>query len=149
MLILVDTREKKPWNFQFFNATSESRCLKTGDYTLEGFEDKFCVDRKYGAGEIYMCLYSQYGRFKKELQRMQDFEEAYLVIESGFDEVQNFPACLPARARKKVRFNAQNLQDKIEYVQDAYNVEFIFCDNRQAAEKVTFDLLKAFWEKNR
>jgi len=46
--VLVDTREQCPWKFteNSWCSGSEITTLKTGDYTLEGFEDKLCVEKK-------------------------------------------------------------------------------------------------------
>lgn len=35
MLILVDTKEKYPWNFEIFGHTQKHVHLETGDYTIE------------------------------------------------------------------------------------------------------------------
>ena len=45
--IIQDTREQTPWIFDYEKTIAqEIGTLKTGDYTLKGFEDKLCIERK-------------------------------------------------------------------------------------------------------
>ena len=68
MEILVDTREKKPFKFLFSKGSIVTeQCLKTGDYSLRGHEDKITIDRKATSGELAMCFGSEWKRFQKEL----------------------------------------------------------------------------------
>ena len=45
--------------------------LHTGDYTLEGFEDVVCIERKACVSEIAMNLGKKKNAFNAEMERMK------------------------------------------------------------------------------
>jgi len=77
--IIVDTREQKPLEF----VTSEVSGLKTGDYSVKGYEDKFCVEHKTIKDLIGTCSHKNRERFRRELQRMKDGFDFYCIAISG------------------------------------------------------------------
>ena len=46
--VIKDTREQNGWSFSQYDkcAGMEIGTLHTGDYTLRGFEDVICIERK-------------------------------------------------------------------------------------------------------
>lgn len=42
--IIIDTREQQPWEFEHYSTAS--RKLDTGDYSIEGLENLFTIERK-------------------------------------------------------------------------------------------------------
>ena len=56
--VIQDTREKEGWYFSEYDKCSgmESGTLKTGDYTLRGFEELVCIERKASTSEISQNL---------------------------------------------------------------------------------------------
>ena len=73
--IIVDSREKRPlWDLCTVQA------LKTGDYSLVGFEDKIAIERK-SCGDLFKSLGSDSKRFRKELTRAKELDYFALVIE--------------------------------------------------------------------
>lgn len=85
--IIFDTREQKPLDFSNLPIRGvkqlevERATLKTGDYTIKGFEDSVCIERK-SVGDLYGTLFQGRDRFEKEMERMLSFKHKYLVIES-------------------------------------------------------------------
>lgn len=63
--VIQDTREQKGWYFSEYDKCNgmEQGSLKTGDYTLKGFEDMVCIERKFSVEEIATNL----GKKKKLL----------------------------------------------------------------------------------
>lgn len=91
-LVARDNREKA--NFWTFPAGN--RCLgtvvqhlKTGDYTLVGYENTFTIERKASAGEFAGWLFQS--RAEKELIRMDNFVHPYLLLEFEFEDLVTFP----------------------------------------------------------
>lgn len=89
--VIRDTREQRGWNFD-----ASDRCLgtqigtlKTGDYSLLGFEDQFVIERKGSPAELATNLFQK--RFHAELARLDKFKHAYLFLEFGMEHVINFP----------------------------------------------------------
>lgn len=87
--VVRDTREKEGHGWWFDRSSvcggTVARALKTGDYTLDGFEDVFTVDRKGSSNEFVGNLYDD--RFLRELVRMRDFEYAAIVLEFELEEL--------------------------------------------------------------
>jgi ERCC4-type nuclease len=80
MNLIIDTREQKPLTFDFPTTRST---LHTGDYSIGGYEQVFCVERKSIADLIGTCDFKNRKRFKRELQRMQDGYEFYCIVIDG------------------------------------------------------------------
>ena len=88
MVILVEHREKQPWTFQEIlrkypesNIQTKTARLLTGDYTLEGFEDRIAIERK-SRRDAYMTLQHDFTRFDEEFSRMDKMETAWVVVET-------------------------------------------------------------------
>lgn len=83
MIILVDDREKRP--FDFPGVETEEARLETGDYTVKGFEDRFAVERK-SLNDLATSVGSERNRFEDEICRAQEFDQFAVVIESTRQE---------------------------------------------------------------
>jgi DNA excision repair protein ERCC-4 len=144
MIILKDSREKKPWEFQNFDECEAEVCvtLKTGDYTIEGYEDKIIIDRKGCVAELANNLGKDYKRFRNELKRMEDFEEAYIVCDFPIMDVLQFPKSsgISAKLMKYVKMTGEAMFKQINTIEGKYNVKFIFCNNREEAQEKAIEL---------
>ena len=86
MIILVDDREKRPYDFP--GVEVESARLETGDYTVKGFENRFAVERK-SINDLANSVGAERNRFEAEIRRAQSFDEFAVVIEGSQYEVEN------------------------------------------------------------
>jgi ERCC4-type nuclease len=77
MEIIIDTREQTPYEL----VEAKKSKLKTGDYTVDGFEDVMAVERK-SYSDLYKCLTSDLGRFKKQLKRLGKMRHSALLVDS-------------------------------------------------------------------
>jgi DNA excision repair protein ERCC-4 len=77
LTLIVDSREQQA--LQFKNFPSEVRGLRTGDYSLNGFEDVFTVERK-SISDLIGSLTAGRDRFFRELDRMQSYQFKRLLI---------------------------------------------------------------------
>jgi len=82
MVIIQDTREQVP----IFTPSDViiERGLKTGDYSIVGFEDKVTIERK-SIPDLYGSVKRE--RFEKVIARMKKMEWAGLMIEGKEDDV--------------------------------------------------------------
>lgn len=92
--ILVDSREGLPFQFKNFKCDSdfsnkplvintEVATLKTGDYSIKGYEENgICCERK-SLPDLYGTLGSGRERFIREFDRMREFDFSIVVIESS------------------------------------------------------------------
>jgi hypothetical protein len=89
--ILRDTREKKPWDFskdKYFDGQKDV-ALKTGDYSLEGYEDDIVVERKKDVNELIANFTTDKRRIYDEVERLKKFRFAAIVVEQNLAEVLN------------------------------------------------------------
>lgn len=90
--IIRDTQEKKDfWEFSPSKlcAGTISEHMATGDYTIKGLEKYLTIERKGRVAEWAQNINEK--RFTKELERMQDFPLAFVVLEFNMSDIMNFP----------------------------------------------------------
>ena len=77
--VIKDTREKDGWTFTEYDKCEgmDMDALHTGDYTLKGFEDVVCIERKASVSEIAMNLGRKKSAFLREMDRMKDYEFSF------------------------------------------------------------------------
>ena len=94
--VIKDTREQDGWTFSPYDMCEgmEVNTLHTGDYTLKGFEDIVCVERKASVSEIATNLGKKKKAFYNEMERMRDFNFRYLLLEFSALDVINYPLSL-------------------------------------------------------
>lgn len=82
MITLVqDSREQTPLSFHKFRGIETIRQgLKTGDYSVQGYESEICFERK-SVQDLVGTLIGGHERFLREMERMRDFKAKYILIE--------------------------------------------------------------------
>lgn len=86
--VVVDTREKRPYQFASFDNVETVRgTLETGDYSLAGFEKQVSVERKELNDLVKSISYKDKERFKRELQRLKDYRFGCVVVEATLGDV--------------------------------------------------------------
>jgi len=94
--VIKDTREQDGWTFTEYDKCEGMSIgtLHTGDYTLKGFEDVVCIERKASASEIAMNLGKKKKAFYSEMERMRNFDFRYLLLEFSALDVIDYPMSL-------------------------------------------------------
>ncbi len=141
--VIVDTREKQPWELNSARVLGrEFRKLDTGDYTVEGLEDKLCIDRKANVNEIAGNITQV--RFKKELVRIKEFPHAFLILEASAQDVLDYPhsSNLPPKILKKIKINGNFLMRCLNRMQIKYNFNIIYAGNRENAQRIAVNLME-------
>ncbi|BBO89847.1 ERCC4 domain-containing protein [Desulfosarcina ovata] len=135
--VVVDTREQEPYAF---GASCEvvRRALPAGDYSIEGFEDSVAVERKT-LEDFVSTVIRQRKRFYRELQRLEEYEAACVVVESDLRDV------LTGRYRSGAHPNAV-LGTVISIVVD-FQIPVFFCSDRQVACRFVEEFLLRFYRK--
>lgn len=148
--IVIDTREQAPWSFDGIDADADqknlpfvvrtkSSTLQTGDYSLEGFESKICIERKSHA-DLYGTIINGRDRFKRELERMQSFEFSAVIVEASWGRLRTAPEHMQGVAPKSIVRSIMSLMID-------YPPQWILCPDRRFAEVYAFQLLRMFWRK--
>lgn len=141
--VLVDTREKQPWELSSGRVLGrEFIKLDTGDYTVEGLEDKLCIDRKASVNELAGNVTQ--ARFKRELERIKEFPHAFIILEASAQDVFDYPhtADLPPAVRKKIKISGNYLMRCLNRMQIKYGFNVIYAGNRENAQRIAVNLME-------
>lgn len=144
-MIIVDTREKQPYAFKEDFVVAK---LDTGDYSIEGYENIFTVDRKATVSELAGNLTT--ARFKRELERMSKIKHSYLLLEFSFDDILRFPygSDIPRKRWKYLKVKAPFIISALSTISLLYGVHVIYAGNRDNSFDILNSLLKNFRRQN-
>lgn len=146
MRIVVDNREKKPYKFP--GTETKYDTLNVGDYTYEGFEHVFAVERK-SLDDLANSVGTDRERFEAEIQRAQDLEEFAVVIEAPRSAVEDF-----ADTKNCPNYYSQIYPNSVLGTvdkwgkEDRYGVDFRWENNRHGAKQETLRLLDKWYLKH-
>jgi ERCC4-type nuclease len=96
-VVVVDGREQTP--LVFTRLASVEGTLYSGDYSIQGLEDLFAVERK-SIGDLVGCCTGDRARLERELHRLRGFRFKRLVIigSRGLIETQRYRSRISPRA---------------------------------------------------
>ena len=143
--IIRDTREKQGW---FFTGEQvEFQGLTTGDYSLKGFEDQICIERKKSVGELAGNVTQ--ARFEREMQRMAEIPCAFIFLEFSMHDLDIYPqgTKLPNRIKRKIRIRGKFIKSVLRRYLLDYNIQTILCGDALQAEAMALTLFKDFYDK--
>ena len=137
--IIQDTREQKPWNFEFYGFNQTVDTLKTGDYTILGLEHIVRIERKRSTSEIAMNLGLKSKQFYAEMTRMLQFPHRYLICEFPQSRVLEFPnnSGIPNNLKSKIRMNGGFINSSLEKIKANYGITIFFANSVDEAEEIT------------
>lgn len=151
-VVIQDTREKNGWNFDIYDSCigTLTKGLKTGDYTIEGREDFFIIERKATTAELALNLGKKRVQFEAELERMLAFRHAYIVCEFSESRLMQFPkgSTIPRRRWRYLRMNGKFMRRKLHEYEEKYGVEIIFCEDRHSAEEKAIEIFEDILDTN-
>lgn len=133
--LVVDTREQEPWAFDPALVVVERRALAAGDYSVTGFETRVAVERK-SLEDLVSTVIRNRQRFRRELDLLQEYEAACVVVEANLADV------LQGRYRSGAS-PASVFGAVIAIVVDT-GVPVYFCSDRQLACRFAQDFLLRF-----
>ena len=133
MTVVIDSRERRPYEF----TDAVVKRLLTGDYSLNGLEDKVTGERKEKS-DCYNSLGINRKRFKRELERMAGIDYAAIVIECSLGDFLSPPPF--SRLNPKAAINTL-ISWSIQY-----RVHIHFAQDRLHAKGVTYRILEKYWK---
>jgi|TARA_E500000331_G_C16755249_1_gene497095 DNA excision repair protein ERCC-4 len=144
--VIKDTREQDGWTFTEYDKCEgmEVGTLHTGDYTMKGFDDVVCIERKACASEIAMNLGKKKGAFNAEMERMKDYPFSFLVCEFDMEDVLKYPigSRVPNKLRSQVKVTGKYLLKCLIEFQIWYDTKILFCGDKQNAFLVCNSIFK-------
>lgn len=137
MIILIDSREQRPFDFLSCAADIEVErgTLDTGDYSLAGLEHKIAVERK-SLSDLVQCLGAERDRFTRELQRARALEAFAVVVESSWQDL--------ISGKYRSRLNPGAAAASVAAFSARYGTAFHFAGTRANAESYTALFLRQF-----
>jgi len=90
-IVLVDTREKYPFDFSRFPnwiADEKWQTLKVGDYSVEGMETLLALERKT-LTDLITTLIQHRQRFFKICEKMAKYRWRAVLIEASYEDVKS------------------------------------------------------------
>lgn len=137
-IIAVDTREQQPLNFLGF--VTMRKTLRTGDYSLIGYEDRVAVERK-NYHDAWGSMSQGRERFGRCVERLSKLDRAAIVIECSLTQLATQPSYIE-------RVTPASVVGGLISWSCQYALPVYFCDNREQAARVTVRFLAA-WLKHR
>lgn len=150
--VIRDTREQQGWIFDESDTClgTSIATLKTGDYTLEGYEHKFIIERKGTVGEFVgnLVVQDNWSAFKKELYRLDEFQYAFIICEFPFSLIASYPknSGLPMRVQEKIKVKPQFILKRVEEIFIHFKTKFIFTGNKDLGKSLASGLFKRMVE---
>ena len=149
--VIRDTREKEDqgWWFaetNYCTGTLQEK-LDTGDYSLQGYEDKLCIERKGSISEFANNLVEK--RFTDVLDRMKGFPHKYIILEFDLENILCFPekSGIPKYRWKTLKVTPNFLLKRVADIQVKYNIPIIFCGNKDGAQAMVLSIFKRVIEQ--
>lgn len=121
------------------------KALKTGDYTLEGLEKLFVIERKKNVAEFAGNILQK--RFENELIRLEDFAHPFLILEFDLNDMMRWPvgSGIPYRQQKKMKITNTFILKRFMDITLQYKVKVILAG--QHGKAVATSLFKRMFEK--
>lgn len=141
--VIQDTREKKPWQFQLTGSIEDVvvRKLDTGDYSIEGMEDKFMLERKASVNELFVNLGIHWDRFTREMERAKSYKYKYLVIEATPTEIYY--------GSQYSKMSGKFIMARLMRIMTDYGVVPIFCGKTPYATTMIEQLMRSAISKEK
>jgi len=150
--IIRDTREKEKkgwqWRKSMYCEGTVDGTMKTGDYTLEGYEGVLTIERKGRISEFAKNINE--ARFGKELERMTQFKHAYVILEFTMRDLLNYPvgSGIPRHKWRYLKFKGPFILKKLtEMMRDYPTIHFVLAGD--AGKETASSIFKRIVESER
>lgn len=137
-VVVVDTREQEPYSLDSAHVICVRRALPAGDYSLEGYETSFAIERK-SLEDFVASAVTARARFGRELRTLSEYDLACVVVEGSLEDV------LARRYRSGAHPSAV-FGAALSIIVD-HGVPVFFCGDRQLACRFVEGLLCRYHRK--
>ena len=137
MIILIDTREKLPFQFGRDVKTVRTK-LEVGDYSLKGLEHAVAIERKSLDDFIHSTIHD-FPRFKKNLRTLASYEHKAIVVESSLRDV--------FQHRYRSKTHNQAVFGIVAAIIGNWKIPVYFWENHAYAQMMTQKYLESIWNE--
>lgn len=138
-IIIIDTREQQPWSFEY-HTTSVAK-LDTGDYSIQGLENKLCIERKKTVNEFANNIIEK--RYKDWTKRMSKYKYKFLILEFNLEDIYKYPhgSNVPKYLWDQIKISPKFIIKNILELQIYYDIKVLFCGSSDNAEKLALSII--------
>ena len=129
--VIVDTREQRPYVFE----GSVRKALPAGDYSLEGLETQFAIERKSLDDWVSTVIHDA-NRFAAELAKLREYQIAVIVIEGGLSDILSGNYKSKATPHSLLGITLKLM------LENHGRVQIVFCDDRPHAYALVSEMLE-------
>ena len=143
--IIIDTREQLPlWNKSTKTQEVLRKKLDTGDYSMEGYENKFAIERK-NCGDLFGTLGKGHKRFKKEIERALKLDYFAIIIEGSHTSIleKTFDNAFRSKMKGYV------INSILFTIHLKYKIPIFYTNGRIETKHVIKDLMNAYYKINK
>ena len=144
--VIKDTREQTGYYFSKYGACAGmvEQKLDTGDYAIQGMEDKCCVERKGSVEELAINLGQKKHAFLNEIERMKPFPHKFIILEFTLEDLVNFPdnTRIPEKQKSSIKITGRYMLKCLMEFQLHDKVHILFCGNKHNAFLTVSSILK-------
>ncbi len=137
-ILIIDTREQEPYEFDPETVEVKRQALVAGDYSIDGFEDQVCIERK-SLQDYVQSVIKQRDRFLREVKKLTEMPHCCIVVECDLSDV------MGKRYRSGAHPNSV-LGATLSLMID-YKIPVCFCSDRQLAKTFTEMYLKRVYRR--
>ncbi len=138
VVVVIDTREQEPYEFDPGRVTSVRRALPAGDYSLAGHETALAIERK-SIEDFVASAVLERERFGRVLRALAGYDLGCVVVEATVEDV------LAHRYRSGTHPHAV-FGATLSIIVD-HDVPVFFCGDRQIACRFVEGLLLRYHRK--
>src|SRR5262249_3558510 len=113
--------------------------LRTGDYTIEGFESRVACERK-GAADLYGTLGQRRRPFEAELDRLNNMDFAAVVVRADWETILREPPPTSKLRPKSV------FRSVLAWQQRFVRCHWLMMGSRRLAEVTVLRVLERYWK---
>lgn len=147
-VVVVDTREQMPFDFVGIAADAKQGhapiavrtvvgTLKSGDYSIQGFEDRIAVERK-SLADLFSTLTSGRARFEREMERLAEMDFAAVVVEASWGDIARGPEHATKVSPRSIAASIIAFQQRFP------SVHWVMAGSRTYAAVLTYRTLERF-----
>jgi len=144
--VIKDTREQEGYYFSKYNkcAGMVTEKLDTGDYAIQGMEDKCCIERKGCIEELAINLGQKKHAFLNEIERMKEFPHKFIILEFSLEDLVSFPenTRIPEKNKASIKITGKYMLKCLMEFQLHENIHVLFCGNKHNAFLTASSILK-------
>jgi len=136
MIVVIDTREKLPFQFGKDTKTVRSK-LEVGDYSIQGLEHLVAIERKSLDDFVHSTIHNQ-KRFTRNLIDMTGLEHRAIVVEASLRDV--------FLHRYMSKTHNQAIFGMVAGISGKWRIPVFFWENHAYAQMMVEKYLKAIWK---